>query len=100
MLGRRVWIAHHVGVQIEGRAVIGNDVMICHNVTIGLGDSRTSMAAPVIGDGVRIGAGAVIVGGVTVGAGAVIGPNALVVTDVPPGATVFAPPARQMKGPG
>ncbi len=96
-IGRRVFIAHHVGVQVDGHAVIGDDVMIRHNVTIGLGDSRTSLAAPVIGDGVRIGAGAVIVGGVSIGASAIIGPNALVVTDVPPGATVFAPSARQMK---
>jgi acyl carrier protein len=47
-----------------------------------------------IGDRVEIGAGAVIIGAITVGDGAFIGPNAVVTSDVPPGARVIAPAGR------
>ena len=50
--------------------------------------------APVIGNGVDIGAGAKILGPVHIGAGAVIGANAVVLCDVPAGALAVGIPAR------
>lgn len=91
-VGRRLRISHHGGIVIHYRVEIGDDCTITHNVTIGATESRTGI--PKIGNGVIISAGAVIVGNVIVGDDARIGPNAVVVTNVPPGATVFAEPAR------
>ena len=54
---------------------------------------------PIIGDDVFIGAGAKILGAVTIGDGARIGANAVVVCDVPAGATAVGVPARIVAGP-
>lgn len=96
VLGRRVVIGHLGGTVIDSRAVIGDDCLIRQNVTIG--QTRPEGPSPTLGRGVDIGAGAVILGGVSVGDGARIGPNAVVIVDVPAGATAFAPPARLMRG--
>ena len=93
-VGRRLRIAHQGGVVVNGAAVIGDDCLLRHNVTIGAASEERMAEAPVLGDGVRVGPGAVIMGPVTVGDGVLIGPNAVVVADVPPGARVLAPPAE------
>lgn len=93
-LGRRVRIAHHSGVVIHRFAVIGDDCVLRHNVTLGArnDDHETyALQAPKLGAGVSLGAGAVVIGGVRVGDGARVGPNATVLGDVPAGATVQAP---------
>lgn len=98
-IGRRVWIPHAAGIVIHHDAEIGNDCLIRHGTTVGLGGGkrpRRPPYAPRIGNGVEIGAGAVVAGGVTIGDGARIGPNAVVITDVPAGASAFAAPARVM----
>jgi serine O-acetyltransferase len=91
-VGRRLVIEHFGGIIISGDSVIGDDVVIRHGVTLGL--RRTGIAgAPVIGDGVDIGAGAKILGPVHIGAGATIGANAVVLCDVPAGALAVGVPA-------
>lgn len=92
-VGRRLVIEHFGGIIISGDSVIGDDVTLRHGVTLGL--RRTGVAgAPVIGDGVDIGAGAKILGPVRIGNGAVIGANAVVLCDVPAGALAVGIPAR------
>jgi serine O-acetyltransferase len=93
-IGRRVKIAHQGTVIIDGTAVIGDDCLIQHNVTIGR--AQEGGGAPRIGREVVIGPGAVLAGEITVGDRARIGPNAVVLVDVPADATVFAPPGRQI----
>lgn len=96
-LGRGVRIAHQHGIVIHPGAQIGDGTVIRQNVTLGAGsgDPATFHAqAPRVGHGVSLGAGCVLVGRVIVGDGATIGPNAVVMTHVPPGATVLAPPPR------
>jgi serine O-acetyltransferase len=83
-------LVHANGVVINGAVRGGANVVIEHQVTIGA-EKRQS---PVIGDGVFLGAGAKVVGPVTIGAGAKVGANAVVVHDVPAGATVVGIPAR------
>lgn len=102
VIGRRLWLPHAAGVVISPQAQIGDDCMIRQNVTIGrFGFGRTREApVPKLGNMVMVGPGAVIVGGVTVGDGARIGPNAVVMTDVPPGASAFVRSAGLLGSPG
>jgi serine O-acetyltransferase len=93
-IGRRVRIAHQGAVVIDGDAVIGDDCLILHNVTIGRAEEGGG--APRIGREVVIGPGAVVIGDITVGDRARIGPNAVVVVDVPADGAAFASPARQL----
>lgn len=83
------------GVFIAPGSRVGKNCVIYQQVTIG--ESRpTSTAdrrAPTLGAGVLVGAGAKIIGEVVVGDGAKIGVNAVVIRDVPAGATVLAPEA-------
>lgn len=88
-VGTGLRLRHGVGLVVNPATVIGNNVMLRHGVTLGNRRSRTD--CPVIADDVEIGAGAVVIGAVTIGHGARIGPGAIVVTDVPPGAVVYSP---------
>lgn len=91
-LGRRVRIAHQHGIVVHPHASIGDDCIIRQGVSLGAGgdEARFTWQAPQIGRGVSLGAGCVVVGRVTIGDGATIGPNAVVMTHIPAGATVLA----------
>jgi serine O-acetyltransferase len=81
------------GVVLAPGVVIGSDVALYHQVTLGTTETRPDvwpLPVPVIDDGARIGAGARVLGDVKVGAGSVIGANAVVLADVPAGASVQA----------
>lgn len=95
-LGRRVRIWHHGGMVLHARA-IGDDVHIRQNTTFGIARRPEPLAIPLIGDRVDIGCGACVLGNVVVGADSTIGANAVVLEDVPPGATVAGVPARIVK---
>lgn len=97
-VGRRVRISHQSGIVIHPDAVIGDECTIRQNVTIG-GVSMRRGGAPTLEDGVEVGAGAVIVGRVKVGAQARVGPNAVVMTNVPAGALVVATAPRVIQPP-
>ncbi len=92
-LGRRVVIEHQGGIVIHGASVIGDDCIIRQNCTLGLRRLDALDEAPVLGNGVQLGAGAVLLGRIHVGDGAVIGANAVVLEDVPPGAIAIGVPA-------
>lgn len=81
-IGRRFFIDHGMGVVIGETAIIGDDVMMYHDVTLGARGYKQGKRHPTIGDGVIIGAGARVIGDVTIGAGAVIGANTLITKDV------------------
>lgn len=83
-------LIHSMGVVINGQVRGGSHVYVEHAVTIGAERNRS----PLLGSEVFIGAGAKIIGPVTIGDGARVGANAVVVNDVPQGATVVGIPAR------
>jgi len=95
VIGRRVFIDHGMGVVIGETAEVGDDCTIYQGVTLG-GTTlyRGAKRHPTLGAGVVVGAGAKVLGGFTVGAGAKIGSNAVVVKEVPAGATVVGIPGR------
>ena len=93
-IGRRVFIDHGMGVVIGETAQIGDDCTLYHGVTLGGTSWDKGKRHPTLGKGVVVGAGAKILGPITIGDGAKIGSNAVVVKDVPPGATVVGIPGR------
>ena len=93
-IGRRVFIDHGMGVVIGETAVIGDDCTLYHGVTLGGTSWNKGKRHPTLGRGVVIGAGAKVLGPITVEAGAKVGSNAVVVKDVPAGATAVGIPAR------
>jgi len=93
-IGRRVFIDHGMGVVIGETAEIGDDCTLYHGVTLGGTTWNKGKRHPTLGRGVVIGAGAKLLGPFTVGDGARIGSNAVVVKEVPPGATAVGIPAR------
>jgi serine O-acetyltransferase len=90
VLGEGIVFLHTVGIVIGGDARIGDRVIFLGANTIG---SVGTKGYPTIGNDVIIGAGARILGPVRIGDGASIGANAVVLTDVPAGATALGIPA-------
>jgi len=88
-------IPHPNGIVIHPEAIIGPNVLVFQQVTIGSGGPKPGV--PRIGAGVSVGAGAKVLGGVVIGACARIGANAVVIDDVPAGATAVGIPARLIK---
>src|SRR5512137_1117488 len=93
-IGRRFFIDHGMGVVIGETAEIGDDVTLYHGVTLGGTSWKEGKRHPTLGNGVVVGAGAKILGPIVIGDGAKIGSNAVVVKEVPAGATAAGIPAR------
>jgi len=94
VIGRRFFIDHGMGVVIGETAEIGDDVTLYHGVTLGGTTWERGKRHPTLGNGIVAGAGAKLLGPIRVGDGAKIGSNAVVVRDVPAGATAVGIPAR------
>lgn len=88
--GLRIW--HFGGIFVNPATVIGANCTLRQGVT--LGNRVEDGPCPVLEDGVELGAYAQVLGGVRLGAGCKVGAMAVVLTDVPPGATAVGNPAR------
>jgi serine O-acetyltransferase len=93
-LGRRVFIDHGMGVVVGETAEIGDDCTLYQGVTLGGTSWNKGKRHPTLGPKVIVGAGAKVIGPIYVGEGSKIGSNAVVVREVPPGATVIGIPGR------
>jgi serine O-acetyltransferase len=93
-IGQRVFIDHGMGVVIGETAVIGDDCTLYHGVTLGGTSWNKGKRHPTLGRNVVIGAGANVLGPILIGDDSKIGSNAVVVRDVPAGATAVGIPAR------
>jgi len=102
-IGRRLFIDHGIGVVVGETAEIGDDCTLYQGVT--LGGTRPSPEQsgkkrhPTIGNDVIVGSGAQVLGPFRVGDGARIGAAAVVLKEVPQGATMVGNPARQVARP-
>ena len=95
-LSAGISLPHPTGIVIGEGVRIGAGATIFQNVTVGRAKASTA-TYPVIGHAVIIYAGAVIAGDVSVGDGATVAANAVVLSDVPPGATAVGAPARVLQ---
>lgn len=97
-IGPGLFVSHGQGTILSAER-IGANLQVHQGVTVGW-DYRGERR-PIVGDDVFIGAGAKVLGAITVGDGARIGANAVVVCDVPAGATAVGIPARiRLSDPG
>ncbi|MFA6350383.1 MAG: serine O-acetyltransferase EpsC [Candidatus Omnitrophota bacterium] len=99
-IGRRLFIDHGMGVVIGETAIVGDDVLIYQEVTLGGTGLEKGKRHPTIGNNVVIGAGAKVLGNITIGDNSYIGSNAVVIKDVPPNSTVVGVPGRITKQDG
>ncbi|XP_058081264.1 serine acetyltransferase 1, chloroplastic-like [Magnolia sinica] len=97
-IGHGILFDHATGVVIGETAVIGDDVSILHNVTLGGTGKVSGDRHPKIGNGVLVGAGTHILGNVMIGEGAKIGAGSVVLKEVPPRTTAVGNPARLVGG--
>lgn len=90
-IGQRLVIDHGVGCVIGETAIIGNDCIIFHGVTLGGVKFNPVKRHPTIGNNVLIGTGAKVLGPIYIGDGSKIGANAVVMKDLLPNSIIVAP---------
>jgi serine O-acetyltransferase len=81
-LGERLVIDHGMGVVIGETAVVGNDCVIFHGVTLGGTKFDAVKRHPTIGNNVLIGTGAKILGPITIGNNVKIGANSVITKSI------------------
>ena len=98
ILGESILIDHGMGVIIGETAVVGDRITIYHGTTLGgTGNEKGIKRHPTVGNDVIIGSGAKVLGNINIGSNSKIGANAVVLNDVPEGATVVGVPAKVVK---
>jgi len=96
-IGKRCFIDHGTGVVIGETSIIGEDVLIYQQVTLGGTGCACGKRHPTIGNGVILGAGAKVLGNITIGDHTRIGAGSVVVGDVPADCTVVGVPGRVVR---
>jgi serine O-acetyltransferase len=103
-IGRRVFIDHGMGVVIGETAIVGDDAVLYHAVTLGAGSegrqgslTRDKKRHPTIGRSVVIGNGASILGNITIGDNSRIGSGAIILGDIPADSFAAGVPGKVLK---
>ena len=93
-IGRRLVIDHGTGIVIGETAQLGDDVLLYQGVTLGGTGKDVGKRHPTIGNNVMVGAGAKVLGPITIHDNARIAAGAVVLQEVPEGATAVGVPAQ------
>jgi serine O-acetyltransferase len=96
-IGRRLVIDHGSGVVIGETAVIGDDVLIYHGVTLGGKTLDPVKRHPTVGNRVILGAGAKLIGNITIGDDCRVGANAVVTKNMPAGTVAVGVNAKLIR---
>jgi putative colanic acid biosynthesis acetyltransferase WcaB len=95
VIGEGLMISHGVGLVVNPLTIIGKNVWLRQNTTIG--NNLNSIEAPIIGNNVNIGAHVVIIGEITIGSNSTLGAGSVITKNVPPNCVVIGNPARVIK---
>lgn len=93
-IGKGFFIDHGMGVVIGETSQIGNNVVLYQGVTLGGTSLQKKKRHPTLGNNVVIGTGAKLIGAITIGDNTKVGAGSVVITSVPPNATVVGVPGR------
>lgn len=93
-IGKSLFIDHGMGVVIGETAIIGDNVTIFHDVTLGGTGKEKGKRHPTIGNNVLIGSGAKVLGNIIIGDNVKIGANSVILNDVPDGVTIVGIPGK------
>lgn len=96
-IGKRLFIDHGMGTVIGESAIIGDDCLIYHGVTLGGRGSAHVKRHPTLQNHVMVGAGAKVLGNITLGNNVKVGANSVVLKDVHDGATIAGNPGIIIK---
>lgn len=94
-IGNNLTIFHGQGLVVHCQTIIGNNVTLRHNTTIG--NAKPNGGCPIFGDNVDVGANSVIIGDIKIGNNSIIAAGSVVVKDVPENVLVAGNPARIIK---
>ena len=94
VIGRRLVIDHGTGIVIGETTQLGDDVLLYQGVTLGGTGKDTGKRHPTLGNNVLVGAGAKVLGPITIHDNARIAAGAVVLQEVPEGATAVGVPAQ------
>ncbi len=93
-IGKNLFIDHGMGIVIGETAELGDNCIMFHQVTLGGTGKQKGKRHPTVGNGVLLSAGCKVLGPIVIGDYAKVGANAVVLKDVPAGATAVGIPAR------
>lgn len=99
-IGKGLYIGHGGGIYVGGKAVLGENCNLSHEVTIGVAGRGEKRGMPVIGDRVYIAPGAKLFGKIEIGSDVAIGANAVVTKSVPDHAVAVGIPAQVISSQG
>lgn len=94
-IGKNFVIWHGMGLVVNPSTVIGNNVTLRNNTTIG--NAHSGGKSPVLCDGVSVGPNCVIIGDISIGKNATIGAGSVVVKNVEPNVVVAGNPAKMIR---
>lgn len=94
-IGKGFKVFHGQGLIISNLTIIGNNVTVRHNTTIG--NAKHDGGCPIIGNNVNIGANSVVIGDINIGSNSFIAAGSVVVKDVPANVIVAGNPAKIIK---
>ena len=93
-IGKGILMDHGTSVVIGETAVVGDNVSMLHEVTLGGTGKESGDRHPKVGSGVLIGAGAKILGNIRIGEGSKVAAGSVVLSEVPAHSTVAGIPAK------
>ncbi|SEO46110.1 serine acetyltransferase [Mucilaginibacter sp. OK283] len=92
-IGKGLKLNHAYSIVVNQRTVIGENVYLGHNITIGSNGNQI----PSIGNNVEVFTGSIIVGNVTIGDNVKVGAGSLVIKSIPANSIVVSAPCTLLK---
>jgi len=93
-IGYGIYIGHPFSIAISRDCIIGNNVNISHNATLGFKHGGDKQGSPTIKNHVYIGPNSTILGKIIINSNVVVGANSVVIEDIPDKAVVAGAPTK------